>query len=90
MATAKVTSKGQVTLPKSVRDRLHLVAGDRVDFRVNEKGEVTVQPLRGSIERLFGFLPRPAGPALTVREMDEEISRSLVEDDERIRQGRTR
>ena len=32
MSAARLTSKGQITLPKSVRDRLHLAAGDRVEF----------------------------------------------------------
>lgn len=33
-AAAKVTSKGQVTLPKAVRDALGITAGDAVVFRV--------------------------------------------------------
>jgi len=32
MATATLTSKGQITVPKEVRDQLHLSTGDRVAF----------------------------------------------------------
>jgi AbrB family looped-hinge helix DNA binding protein len=32
--SARLTSKGQVTVPKTVRDALHLEQGDRVTFRV--------------------------------------------------------
>lgn len=42
MATT-MTVKGQVTIPKKVREALRLVPGDRVDFAVNRDGEVVVQ-----------------------------------------------
>lgn len=38
MPQAKVTSKGQITIPMVVRDRMGLVAGDRIEF-VEEAGE---------------------------------------------------
>lgn len=41
MAT-KMTVKGQVTIPKKVRDALRLSPGDAVDFSVNEGGQVIV------------------------------------------------
>ena len=42
MATT-MTVKGQVTIPKKVRDALHLSPGDGVDFDVNREGQVVVQ-----------------------------------------------
>ncbi len=42
MATT-MTVKGQVTIPKRVRDTLHLSPGDGVDFTINGEGEVVVQ-----------------------------------------------
>jgi AbrB family looped-hinge helix DNA binding protein len=36
---AKVTSKGQITIPQEVRKRLGLQAGDRVVFRLEEPGD---------------------------------------------------
>ncbi|MFA6108979.1 MAG: AbrB/MazE/SpoVT family DNA-binding domain-containing protein, partial [Candidatus Latescibacterota bacterium] len=43
MSQATLTTKGQVTIPKAVRDRLDLKAGDRVDFLVNEAGEAILR-----------------------------------------------
>lgn len=85
MPTATITSKGQVTLPKAVRDHLHVDQGDRVEFVVEANGEVRVRRLAGSLERLRGILKRPGLEPLTVEEMDDEIARYLTEEDERIR-----
>lgn len=45
MAT-NVTSKGQVTIPKKVRDRLGIGAGSAVDFELTESGDVVLRPVR--------------------------------------------
>ena len=42
MATT-MTSKGQVTIPKHIRDALHLMPGSPVEFSVNRDGEVVLQ-----------------------------------------------
>jgi antitoxin PrlF len=42
MATT-VTSKGQVTIPKKVRDALHVGPGSEVEFEVNQSGEVVLR-----------------------------------------------
>jgi antitoxin PrlF len=38
-----LTSKGQVNMPKRIRDALHLLPGAEVEFAVNEDGEVLIQ-----------------------------------------------
>lgn len=38
-----LTSKGQVTIPKQIRDALGLMPGSAVDFAVNRDGEVVIQ-----------------------------------------------
>jgi len=87
MSVATVTSKGQITLPKEVREHLHVGEGDRVEFLIDEGGEVRVRPVAGSVESLFGLLHRPGAPSRSVEEIDEEIARVLIMDDERIRRG---
>jgi len=81
MPRATITSKGQITLPKEVRRRLGVDAGDQVEFRVAADGTITVVPLRGSALRLFSFLDRQ-------EDMDRAVAQSVSEDDERIREGR--
>lgn len=38
-----LTSKGQVTIPKQIRDALHLMPGAAVEFSVNRDGEIVLQ-----------------------------------------------
>ncbi len=45
MTTARITSKGQITIPKEVRDRLGVEAGDLLEFRFAE-GHLEVRPVR--------------------------------------------
>lgn len=47
-----VTSKGQVTIPKKVRDRLGIVAGSAVTFELSDSGEIVLRPVvRGRARR---------------------------------------
>ena len=55
---AKMTSKGQVTIPKSVRDALELHEGDELLFRV-ERSRVLVAKTPDFLE-LAGTVPVPA------------------------------
>ena len=41
MTTSKITSKGQITVPKVVRETLALHPGDRMSFVIHENGTVT-------------------------------------------------
>lgn len=49
---ATVTSKGQVTIPKRVREQLQIEAGDRLEFVVTDDGELAVRQQRDALERL--------------------------------------
>ena len=67
MAVATVTSKGQITLPKEIRERLGVRAGDRVRFRETADGSVVVEPETGDLMELFGVLKRPGGRRVSMR-----------------------
>jgi antitoxin PrlF len=56
---AKITSKGQITLPKAVRDALGLKAGDRVLFRIHPKRAVLAKV--PDFLTLAGTVPVPPG-----------------------------
>jgi AbrB family looped-hinge helix DNA binding protein len=59
MPTA-VTSKGQVTIPKAIRDVLGIGPRDRVEFVLRD-GEVILRPVRRSVLSFRGFLRQGAG-----------------------------
>jgi antitoxin PrlF len=87
MPTATITSKGQITLPREVRELLHVGGGDQVDFQIDEDGEIRIRPLTGSVEDLFGLLYCPQTPPRSVEDIDDTIARFVVADDQRIRRG---
>ena len=62
MATAKITSKGQITLPKEVRRRLGIGPGDQVEF-VEENGKYVLKKIvKGSpFDAYVGFLKSQRG-----------------------------
>lgn len=72
MPTATVTSKGQITIPKVVRDELGLREGDRVAFRVLEDGSVIVEPETIDLLDLKGAL-KPKRKGITLTDMDDAI-----------------
>ncbi len=62
MPTATITSKGQTTIPKPVRDRLRLKAGDRVDFVLQDDDTALMVPASVRLSDLEGMLPPPEKP----------------------------
>jgi AbrB family looped-hinge helix DNA binding protein len=64
-----LTSKGQLTLPKAIRELLGVGAGDRVDFLVKDDGTVVLKPATRDVRELKGFLHRKGLQRLTVEEM---------------------
>ena len=70
MIESGITSKGQTTLPKAVRDALSVQAGDRVRYII-QGGEIRIVPVR-PITRLFGAL-RHDGQAVTLDDMERAI-----------------
>jgi antitoxin PrlF len=77
MAFAKLTSKGQLTVPKEVREDLGLQPGDRVSILPNGKGTATMRKAL-SVQDLFGRFPTN-GVTATVEEMNEAAQEEAVE-----------
>ena len=78
MPRATITSKGQVTIPKEVREQLRVDTGDKLDFIVQGDGTVLVRPLL-PVTRLKGLLYRRGQRAATIEEMNHAISKSAVD-----------
>jgi len=78
MPTATLTSKGQITLPKQVRERLRLRPGDRVDFLLDPQGEIRVRASRSDVRELKGLLHRAGRKAVSLEEMEAAVSRGAA------------
>jgi antitoxin PrlF len=74
MPSASLTSKGQVTVPKAIRDHLKVKTGDRLDF-VIDGDQILLRPGTRDIRSLRGMLHRPGRKALSVEKMDAAIAR---------------
>jgi len=75
--TATLTTKGQITIPKQVRDHLGVETGDRLSFVVQEDGTVIVKPITRHVRELGGILRRPGERAVSLAEMDQAIARHV-------------
>jgi antitoxin PrlF len=76
---ATLTSKGQITLPKEIRDRLGLDAGSMLDFHILEDNTITARQVKPDARRIRGLLRSPHAIPLTVVQMDEAVSKQLRE-----------
>lgn len=72
MSAATITSKGQITIPKDIRDNLKLKSGDRVNFFIDEVGYAIFMPAANDITSLKGIVPKPETP-VSIEEMDAVI-----------------
>ena len=72
---ATITSKGQVTLPTPIRDRLQLEPGDKIEFLLDDDGRLRVEPVTASVTQLKGMVARPGVP-ISLEQMDEAIARA--------------
>lgn len=90
MASATVTSKGQVTIPKEVRIRMNLHAGDQIEFIVQSDRSARLETRNVKAADLAGLLggnkkfKRP----MTLKEMDDSIAEAVRERYERALKSR--
>ena len=77
MPSSTLTSKGQITLPKEIRESLALGPGDRLAFRLREDGVVEMVPETVDVLDLCGiFKPKVRG--VTVEAMNEAIRKAAA------------
>lgn len=74
MPTATMTSKGQLTVPKEVREHLGLVAGSKVLFVRLPDGQYRLVARTGTVDDFIGVLHDPAQPAMSIEEINEAIA----------------
>jgi len=81
---ATVTTKGQLTIPKSVRDRMKIEPGDKLDVvALDDDSFVFRRVRRTTLEDLAGIV-KYDGPPLSVEDMDSAIEEAVAEKHLRI------
>jgi AbrB family looped-hinge helix DNA binding protein len=73
MPKATLTSKGQLVIPKTIREHLGLRPGDKLDFVVQDDGDVLIRPATEDVRRLKGLLRRPGRKPVSVEAMKRAI-----------------
>ena len=76
ITTAKVTAKGQITIPRAVRKELKLEKGDTVQF-LRQGDRVTMTKRENRIEAAFGLCR--ARRSASLQEMEEAIQQGALE-----------
>lgn len=79
MQQTTLTNKGQITIPKNVRDKLGFHTGDKIKFVITEQNEVLLRPVTKKVDDLFGVLYRPGRTPVTIEQMDAAIQTKVRE-----------
>ena len=75
MSISTLTSKGQTTIPKRVREHLKIGPGDKLDFVIESEGRVVIKPAKLDVRELKGLLKRHDGQVLSIEDMNAAIAR---------------
>lgn len=77
MSIATITTKGQVTIPKNVRDSLKLKSGDKIEIIIAENREAIIRPISKSVDDIFGMLKKENQKTISVEEMNAAVSQRM-------------
>ncbi len=77
MPYATLTTKGQVTIPKEVRESLRLRTGDKIEFVIKESREAIIKPVSKKVDDVFCMLRKPGRKTLTTEEINSVIKKRM-------------
>jgi antitoxin PrlF len=73
MPTTTITSKGQVTIPKKIREELNLQPGDVLSFEIEKGNKISVRAEKKTANHAFGILYSGARESLSGEDMDRGV-----------------
>jgi AbrB family looped-hinge helix DNA binding protein len=80
MSLSTITSKGQITIPKEIREKLMIGTGDKIEFVLTSDREALIRPVSKKVDELFGKLHKPGMKAVSIEAMNKAIARKLKAD----------
>jgi antitoxin PrlF len=76
---ATVTSKGQITIPKDIRDILKIGPGDQIDFIINNQGKIYIEPRKYDCRDMKGLFYKKGRKPATLEDMEKAIKKGASE-----------
>lgn len=80
MELSTITSKGQITIPKAIREKLMLSVGDKIEFVLTNDREALIRPITKTVDELFGKLHKPDMKSVSIEAMDQAVARKIRAD----------
>jgi len=77
LALATLTNKGQVTIPKAIRESLGLHSGDKLEFVLVESGKAYIRPVTKKADDVFGRSHKSERRPVSIEEMDGKIRQKM-------------
>jgi antitoxin PrlF len=77
MSTARLTSREQLVIPKDIREYMRLQPGDRLDFIIQDDGDVVMRPMVADVRELKGLLKVSGRQPVSVAAMNEAIRKRV-------------
>jgi AbrB family looped-hinge helix DNA binding protein len=74
MATSTLTTKGQITIPKEIREHFKLRAGHRLEFQIGADGLVVMRPRNRDVRELKGILRLKRRKPVSIEQMNKAIA----------------
>lgn len=76
---ATVTSKGQITIPKEIRERAHIITGTQLDFQITADGRLVIRPLNHNINKLKGIAKKKNRHPIPLEAMKQAVGEGYEE-----------
>ena len=77
MALATITTKGQVTIPKKIRETLRLNTGDKIEFILTDNKQAIIKPVSLKVDDVYGKLHDPHRKPVSIETMDTVIREKM-------------
>jgi antitoxin PrlF len=79
MALATLTTKGQLTIPKKIRESLKLHTGDKIEIIVTAKREALIRPISKKVDEIFCKLHKTGREPVSLEDIDNAIRNRMKE-----------
>lgn len=77
MTLATLTTKGQVTIPKKIRESLKLHTGDKIEFSLTAKGEAIIRPISKKVDEIFCKLHKTGRKPVSLEDIDNAVKNRI-------------